>query len=307
MRVRLEIRYDGTLFHGWAAQPGLPTIQGALEAALAVIFREPVDLTVAGRTDAGVHATGQVAHFEVPVAAGSLDPASLTVRLGAVLRAVLSGHLDAPQFSGRPIVPSVTYPQGVADAVVVTDAFEVSPKFDARFSALSRHYSYKIVDAISARDPLNRNSCWWYGSELDAEAMNQAASVLLGEHDFAAFCKPREGATTIRTLQRLYTQRAQPGILEIQVQADAFCHSMVRSLVGALTEIGRGKRDETWLARVLEDKVRSPEIPVAPAQGLTLTQVDYPQTDAELSARQSITRARRDCGCPEDPGTPPTR
>lgn len=297
MRIRLDIRYDGMPFHGWAAQPGLPTVQGALQSALAVIFRQPVDLTVAGRTDAGVHATGQVAHFTAPESADCVvPPESLVPRLGAVLRAVLSGNLTSP-LEDSPLA----YPPGAADALVVTAATAVPESFDARFSALARHYVYRIVDDVAAHNPLTRNWCWWYPTPLDPDAMNAGATILLGEHDFAAFCKPREGATTIRTLQQLETRRIAPGTLEIRVRADAFCHSMVRSLVGALTEVGRAKRDTAWLAGALAAKVRVPEIPVAPALGLTLTQVDYPQTAAELLARQQTTRSRRDCGCqPED-------
>lgn len=293
MRIRLDIRYDGTPFHGWAVQPGLPTVQGALQSALAVIFRQPVELTVAGRTDAGVHATGQVAHFTVPDSANhTVSPETLALRLGAVLRAVLSGNLASP-LEDSPLV----YAPGAADAVVVTAARVVPESFDARFSALARHYVYRIVDDVAARNPLTRNCCWWYPTSLNPTAMNASATVLLGEHDFAAFCKPREGATTIRNLQQLETLRIEPGIIEIRVCADAFCHSMVRSLVGALTEVGRAKRDTAWLAGALDTKARIPEIPVAPALGLTLTGVDYPQSAAELLARQQTTRARRDCGC----------
>ena len=296
MRIRLDIRYDGTPFHGWAAQPGLPTVQGALQSALAVIYRQPVELTVAGRTDAGVHATGQVAHFTVPDSANlTFSPETLVLRLGAVLRAVLSGNLVS-QFEDAPPV----YSPGAAEALVVTAARVVPDSFDARFSALARHYVYRIVDDVAARNPLTRNCCWWYPTALDHGVMNESATVLLGEHDFAAFCKPREGATTIRNLQQLEALRTAPGILEIQVQADAFCHSMVRSLVGALTEVGRAKRDMSWLAGALAAKARIPEIPVAPAAGLTLTEVDYPQTAAELLVRQQITRSRRDCGCNQE-------
>lgn len=295
MRIRLDIRYDGTPFHGWAAQPGLPTLQGALESALAVIYRQTVELTVAGRTDAGVHASGQVAHFTVPeVGDRIVPPDTLAPRLGAVLRAVLSGNLASP----LPDSPAA-YPPNAVDALVVTTAMVVPETFDARFSALARHYVYRIVDDLAVRNPLCRNYCWWYPTPLDAAAMNASAAVLLGEHDFAAFCKPREGATTIRTLQQLETLRTAPGMMEIRVRADAFCHSMVRSLVGALTEVGRAKRDTVWLADALAAKARIPEIPVAPALGLTLTQVDYPQTETELLTRQQTTRARRDCGCPE--------
>lgn len=353
MRIRLDIRYDGGPFHGWARQPGLPTVQGALETALSVVFREPIVLTVAGRTDAGVHATGQVAHFDISaerletvsslhsrrrskvepspdcvaeggarwnrpqdrVAEDSWDP--FLKRLESVLHLVLSGN--TPDIPGLELGERVAYPPEALDAIVVSAAREVPDVFDARFSALSRHYVYRIVDVTSTHNPLTRGSCWWYTSALDLPAMQQAAGVLLGEHDFAAFCKPREGATTIRTLQELEITRESledeprpgnaicpeernvcgdeesipTGEIVFRLKADAFCHSMVRSLVGALTEIGRRRRDVAWLKSALESRQRIPEIPLAPAQGLTLVRVDYPETEAELAARQTQTRQTR--------------
>lgn len=319
-RIRLDIRYDGAPFHGWAAQPGLPTVQGALESALAVVFRAPVALTVAGRTDAGVHATGQVAHFDIPTgssipgtALDSVDlagkpgevtqPAGPNVgaeflrRLDAVLALVLSGNV--PSIPGVELDAEIAYPPAALEAIAVVGATLVPEGFDARFSALARHYVYRIVDDLATRNPLIRNRCWWYPTRLDETAMSAGATVLLGEHDFAAFCKPREGATTIRTLKRLDVTRSAAGVIRFEVVADAFCHSMVRSLVGALTEVGRAKRDTAWLASALAAKARIPEIPVAPPQGLTLTGVDYPQSAAELLARQQSTRSRRDCECPK--------
>lgn len=284
MRIRLDISYDGAPFRGWAIQPGLPTVQGALETALGTILRQPVALTVAGRTDAGVHAIGQVAHFDC----GGEIPSNLLSRLNSVLHLVLSGALPA---ENQPV-----YPEQAVGAVVVRDAQSVPESFDARFSALSRHYVYRIVDAPEAQNPLYRHMSWWYSHPLSELSMHEAASLLLGEHDFAAFCKPRQGATTIRTLQHLEVVRAAPGCLEIRVSADAFCHSMVRSLVGALTEIGRCKREEAWLSAALSAKQRLPEIPVAPAQGLTLAGVDYPKTASEMASQQTKTRRLR---CPE--------
>lgn len=319
-RIRLDIRYDGQPFHGWARQPGLPTVQGALEIALTVLFRQPIMLTVAGRTDAGVHATGQVAHFDLPaVAAGSgLDvfdsglatargaiavtsnlPGNANFRLSgdflrrvdSVLRLVTSGN--TPAIPGLNLTEQPIYPPEANGAIVVTEARPVPDTFDARFSALARHYEYLIVDDRTARDPLRRNTCWWYDGALDVAAMRSAAAVLLGEHDFAAFCKPREGATTIRTLKQLEVSRSAPGQVRFEVVADAFCHSMVRSLVGALTEVGRGKRGADWILSALESTRRLPEIPLSPAGGLTLVRVDYPQAPHELAARQKQTRQLR--------------
>lgn len=320
-RIRFDIRYDGLPFHGWARQPGLPTVQGALETALTVLFRHPVTLTVAGRTDAGVHATGQVAHFDLPGQAsgdwlrdardtdfaaslgaivGASKPLGITNfrlpegfhrRLDSVLRLVTSGN--TPTIPGLNLGEQPIYPPEANGAIVVTTARPVPDAFDARFSALARHYEYLVIDGLAARNPLTRNTCWWYGAPLDVARMHEASAGLLGEHDFAAFCKPREGATTIRTLKQLDVSRFAPGQIRFEVCADAFCHSMVRSLVGALTEVGRGKRDVAWLEQVLHSAVRIPEIPLAPAQGLTLVRVDYPQNPQEWEVRQQETRQMR--------------
>lgn len=330
-RIRLEIRYDGQPFHGWARQPSLPTVQGALETALAVLFRQPISLTVAGRTDAGVHATGQVAHFDLPAdvvpgltavpetmprqvlaapdgsSADSLGaiaaadnppglanhrlPEDFLRRVDSVLRLVTSGN--TPTIPGLDLGEQSAYPPEATGAIVVTEARPVPDAFDARFSALARHYEYLVADERAARNPLRRGTCWWYEGALDVAAMHEGAGVLLGEHDFAAFCKPREGATTIRTLKQLDVSRPAPGEILFEVAADAFCHSMVRSLVGALTELGRRKRDKDWLSSALESAKRLPEIPLAPAHGLTLVRVDYPQTPHELAARQKQTRQLR--------------
>lgn len=320
-RIRFDIRYDGRPFHGWARQPGLPTVQGALETALTVLFRQPVTLTVAGRTDAGVHATGQVAHFDLPdqfsgdwlrdahdtdfaaslgaIVAASNPPGianfqlstGLHRRLDSVLRLVTSGN--TPTIPGLNLDDQPIYPPEANGAIVVTAARPVPDAFDARFSAFARHYEYLVIDEPTARNPLTRNTCWWYGAPLDVARMHEASAGLLGTHDFAAFCKPREGATTIRTLKQLGVSRLAPGEIRFDVAADAFCHSMVRSLVGALTEVGRGKRDADWLEQALHSAVRIPEIPLAPAQGLTLVRVDYPQAPHELAARQKETRQLR--------------
>jgi tRNA pseudouridine38-40 synthase len=258
VRVRLALAYDGGGFSGWAAQPGRRTVQGVVEEALARVLRVPVALTVAGRTDAGVHATGQVAHFDGPAPDGTL-----VRRLAGVLP------------------PDVR----------VRAAAEAPPGFDARFSALWRRYAYRVTDDPAGADPLRRHDTLSWSRPLDADRMEEASAGLLGEHDFAAFCRRREGATTIRALQRLDWVR-EADLLTATVVADAFCHSMVRSLVGALVAVGEGRRPASWPASLLTRTSRADDVPVAPAGGLTLVRVDYPPDD-QLAARSLVTRARR--------------
>jgi tRNA pseudouridine38-40 synthase len=262
VRVRLSIAYDGGGFSGWAVQPVRRTVQGELEDALGRILRTPVALTVAGRTDAGVHATGQVAHADLPVAALDLD---LVRRLARVLQA----------------------------DVRVRGVSRAPDGFDARFSALWRRYGYRVVDDPATADPLRRYDTLSWPRPLDRDAMQAAADRLLGEHDFAAFCRRREGATTVRSLQQLDWDRGPDGVLTATVRADAFCHSMVRSLVGALLAVGDGRRPPGWPAAQLARTDRSNEVAVAPAHGLTLVEVGYPP-DADLAARAEHTRRRRE-------------
>ncbi|WP_007514850.1 tRNA pseudouridine(38-40) synthase TruA [Pseudofrankia saprophytica] len=261
-RLRIDIAYDGTPFAGWARQPGQRTVQGEVEDALMRVARLPaVRLTVAGRTDAGVHAAGQVAHVDIPA----------EVPLGGLARR-LNGVLDR--------------------AVRVTGLAPAPPGFDARFSALSRRYAYRISDASYGADPLRRHDTLAWPRPLDADGMRRAALVLLGEHDFAAFCRRREGATTIRTLLRLDVRRATDGVVIADVEADAFCHSMVRALVGALVAVGEGRHQAGWVSHILARAVRDPGVTVLPAHGLTLVEVRYPP-DSALAARAEATRAVR--------------
>jgi tRNA pseudouridine38-40 synthase len=261
VRVRLDVSYDGTDFSGWAAQPGRRTVQDELEHALATVLRLPaVAVTVAGRTDAGVHATGQVAHVDLPAA----PDATLVRRLAGLL------------------------PRDVRVARV-----SVAPlSFDARYAALWRRYEYRISDDPAGVAPLRRRFVLDRRRELDVTAMHDAAARLLGLHDFAAFCKWREGATTIRTVQDLSVRRDTTREIVCTVQADAFCHSMVRSLVGALLAVGDGRRSADWPAQLLSLTTRSSAVAVVPAHGLTLVEVGYPPDDA-LAARVQITRAKR--------------
>jgi tRNA pseudouridine38-40 synthase len=274
VRIRLDLAYDGTEFSGWAAQPGRRTVEGTLSAALTTVLRapEPARLTVAGRTDAGVHARGQVAHADVTA----------------------DGWLALPGRSDRsPGDAARTRLKGVLPADLTVDRVGAAPQgFDARFSARSRRYLYRLADDLAAHDPLRRRDTVTVRGALDVGAMNESAYQLVGLHDFAAFCKRREGATTVRTLVALSWTRLPDGVVAGTVVADAFCHSMVRSLVGALVAVGDGRRDPEWPADVLRGARRDPGVLVMPPQGLSLEEVDYPP-DAELATRAETARAVR--------------
>ncbi|WP_373862319.1 tRNA pseudouridine(38-40) synthase TruA [Nocardia acidivorans] len=260
VRVRLDISYDGTDFTGWARQPGLRTVQGVLEEALSKVRREPIVLTVAGRTDAGVHAEGQVAHFDTH---GEVDGPRLVHRLARFL------------------------PKDVR----VKDVRLAPPEFDARFSAIRRHYAYRLTTAAYGAEPLRSRYIVPCRPGADLEAMAAASRKLLGLHDFAAFCRRREGATTIRELQRFDWER-EGDLLTAYVSADAFCWSMVRSLVGAVLSVGEGRRTPEWVAGLLNERERASAVTVAPAHGLSLVAVDYP-ADSDLAARNAATREIR--------------
>ena len=273
MRIRIDLAYDGTDFHGWAAQPGLRTVQGELTAALATVLRSPeVTVVCAGRTDTGVHARGQVVHADV-------DDAVLVAASGRSADPPLEALLR--RLNGRLPVD-----------VRVRRAVEAPAGFDARFGALWRRYAYRIADTPVAVDPLARGHVLTWPRALDLGAMNAASTVLVGRHDFASFCKQREGATTIRTLQELSWRRDGTGVAVGTVRADAFCHSMVRALVGCLIAIGEGRRPVAWARDVLAAATRDPAVAVVHAHGLTLEEVAYPADD-ELAARAQQTRAKR--------------
>lgn len=267
-RLRIDFAYDGTNFSGWAKQRDQKTVQGEMESALEPITRNPISLQVAGRTDAGVHALAQVAHFDLPerdYQGHEWDLADITYRLNRIIPEDIRIHsiTKAPQY------------------------------FHARFSALSRSYIYKILDDGQILPPLLRyDTATWY-RPLDLDAMNKAVNPLLGEHDFAAFCKARESGTSIRTLKEFGFERDSIGLIIAKVKADAFCHSMVRSLIGAAVCVGEGRFSTTWMKEVLDGKTRIGESLVFPARGLTLTKVEYPE-DFELKDRLSITVRRRD-------------
>ncbi len=267
VRLRLGVAYDGTDFCGWADQPGRRTVQGTLETALSRILRtDSARLTVAGRTDAGVHARGQVCHLDTERHALRAVEGDLG-RLGRRLNRMLPADVRV-----RAVSPA---PEG----------------FDARFSALWRRYAYRLCDSPGSADPLLRRHTLAWPRRLDDTAMNDAAALLVGQHDFAAFCKRRIGATTVRALLELSWAR-DGDVLTARVVADAFCHHMVRSLVGALIAVGEGRRAVEWPAHVLAGRVRHPGVTVVPATGLTLEEVAYPPVDL-LGERAAETRNRR--------------
>ena len=264
MRVRIDLAYDGAGFAGWAKQPGLETVQGELESALAKILRVPeIKVTVAGRTDAGVHATGQVVHLDVP-AGTKFD--GLTGRLNSLLKQT---------------------------GIHVHTVAIVSEDFDARFSPIFRRYEYRISDGSGSRDPRTKNYSLWVSEKLDLGAMNKAAKLLLGLHDWTTFCKQREGASSVRELQKFAWSREKDGTLVATIQADAFCHNMVRNLVGMCLEVGRGKLEPADAVKLRDARLRTSKFPVLPPQGLTLVEVGYPKTK-DLAKRANATRAKRE-------------
>jgi tRNA pseudouridine38-40 synthase len=264
LRLRIDLAYDGTNFSGWAKQPELRTLQEEVEKAIGKISQTKIESIVAGRTDAGVHASGQVIHVDVPEA---MNLAELAYKLNRIL-----------------------------DQDVRVLRVSTAPEaFHARFSALRRRYSYKILDANQVISPLHRfDVAPWY-RPLDVELMNKASTLLLGQHDFAAFCKFREGATTSRELQRFFWSKDAEGYLIAEVVADAFCYSMVRNLVGAVVCVADGRKDHSWISQLLANKERVSDSMVFPARGLTLIKVDYPADD-QLVERAKVTIGKRDYG-----------
>ncbi|MEU7977703.1 tRNA pseudouridine(38-40) synthase TruA [Micromonospora sp. NPDC049081] len=267
IRLRLDVSYDGTDFSGWAVQPTRRTVAGVLVETLDLVLGAGAvtGLTVAGRTDAGVHATGQVCHLDVPVVVWAEHRGRLLRRLARLL-------------PGDVRVRAMT---------------EVPVEFDARFSATFRRYEYRVTDAPWGVEPLRRRDTLAWPRPLDLGALNVAAAGLVGEHDFAAYCRRKENATTLREVTRLDWRRDPDGILVATVQADAFCQAMVRSLVGAMLTAGDGRRPVGWPAGLLARRERSSEVTVAPAHGLTLVAVGYPHDPAEYADRADRTRRLR--------------
>lgn len=285
IRVRLDLAYDGTDFAGWARQPGLRTVEGTLEDGLARLLRSEQNgsstprFTVAGRTDSGVHARGQVAHFDIEAGAWARLPG----------RSAGSGRSPEEALVAR--LASV-----LPTDVVVRGARQAAPGFDARFSALRRRYTYRIADAPELRDPLRRRHVLWSRKPLDAASMDDAVRPLIGVRDFASYCKPRPGATTIRELQHIAWERPadgpDAGLVVGHVVADAFCHNMVRALVGASMGVGEGRRPVSWPAELLASRRRDAGVVVVPPEGLCLEEITFPP-DEELAVRADAVRAKR--------------
>ncbi|MGC5288328.1 tRNA pseudouridine(38-40) synthase TruA [Micromonospora sp. DT231] len=267
IRLRLDVSYDGTGFSGWAAQPTRRTVAGVLVETLDLVLGAGTvtGLTVAGRTDAGVHATGQVCHLDLPVDVWRQHEGRLLRRLARLL-------------------PTDVRVRAMTD---------VPADFDARFSATFRRYEYRVTDAPFGAEPLRRHEVLAWPKPLDLAALNAAAAGLVGEHDFAAYCRRKENATTLREVTRLDWRRDPDGILVATVQADAFCQAMVRSLVGAMLVAGDGRRPVEWPGSLLTRQDRSSEVTVAPARGLTLVAVGYPADPSEYARRADLTRRLR--------------
>lgn len=266
VRLRLDVSYDGGEFSGWAVQPARRTVAGVLVEALGRLVGAdlPLGLTVAGRTDAGVHATGQVCHLDLPADLWETLAGSLLRRLAALM---------PPDARVRAVTP-------------------VPATFDARFSATFRRYEYRVADTPWGPEPLRRHDTIGWVRPLDLTRLQAAADGLVGEHDFAAFCKRKEHATTIRAVNRLTWRRDPDGVAVATVQADAFCQAMVRSLVGAMLTVGDGRREPDWPSSLLRLRERSSAITVAPAHGLTLIEVGYPAA-SDYAERADATRRLR--------------
>ena len=245
LRVRIDLAYDGTHYSGWAKQPDQRTIQEEIETALAKITQSPIETVVAGRTDAGVHASGQVIHFDVPE---NSEIKELLFKLNRMLD----------------------------EDIRILKVTVMDKGFHARFSATARSYTYKILDGNQVVSPLHRlDVAPWY-RKLDVEILNSASALLLGKHDFAAFCKFREGATTVRNLTGFKWLRDDEGYLIADISANAFCYSMVRNLVGAVVCVAEGRNNLDWISAMLANKERVPDSLVFVARGLTLRHVEYP-------------------------------
>jgi len=270
VRLRLDIAYDGTEFAGWATQAGQRTVAGVLDDAFSTVFRTPVVMRAAGRTDTGVHASGQVAHVDIPAA--------------ALPHAYPRTRRDGPEFA--PLVRRLA--RLLPADVRVRDIVRAPAGFDARFSALRRHYEYRLTLAPWGAEPHESRFVTPWPRPLDIDAMIAASRELLGLNDFAAFCRHRAGATTIRELQRL-DWVVDGYAVTARVTADAFCWNMVRSLIGALLAVGESRREPAWCAGLLSQTSRSSAYAAAPARGLTLVAVDYPPDD-QLAERITVTR-----------------
>lgn len=269
VRFRLDLAYDGTDFVGWAKQPKHRTVAGELLKTFEKIFGKSDDdfaMRVAGRTDAGVHAKHQVCHLDIPE--------DRLVRIGR-------DPLNAKRLNT--LLP---------DDVIAHEFSPITSDFDARFSALGRHYLYTIADTQNKKDPRLVRYALEYKRMLDVDVLNQAAAVLVGLHDFAAFCKPRKGASTIRNLKELHAVRQPDGLITIEIHADAFCHNMVRALVGSIVAVADSRITVADLERVLKTGSRGNRFRVVAAKGLSLESVDYPNP-TEYAKQADLTKVMR--------------
>lgn len=300
VRLRIDLAYDGTGFYGWAKQPDMRTVQGEIERVLHTVLRvpdddrtEPLRLTVAGRTDTGVHASHQVCHLDV--------------NEETLQRCV--GHMDVPAH-----IALERRLQRMLPTDIAIHAVRNAPDgFDARFSALERTYVYRIADRSSVVDPRSRNFVLHIDDHLDIESMNQAAAMTIGLHDFGSFATPNPGGTTIREVKTAYWRRIEErplvadgttmgeryrtpamesGLLCFTIVADAFARNMVRSLVNGCVQVGTDKRSVEWFAGKMATPLREGSTgPIAP-QGLTLEHIEYPEDDL-LAVRAEAIRAKR--------------
>lgn len=271
LRLRLDIAYDGTNFHGWARQKGdLRTVQQTIEDALSLVLRTDVALTVAGRTDAGVHASGQVAHADIPK--DSLNQRSIEGDPGRLVRRLAK------------LLPEDVRVFGVTQAPA---------GFDARFSALTRTYCYRVTTHPAGAVPTRARDTAVWPKPVDLDAVQACADALVGLNNFAAFCRPKEHATTIRDVHSFTWREVEPQLFEARITADAFCWNMVRALVATCLTVGEGRRAPEWPEELLLLDARAPDVSLAPARGLTLVGVDYP-ADSDLAARAEATRAMRE-------------
>jgi tRNA pseudouridine38-40 synthase len=251
-RLRVDLTYDGTNFSGWAKQPNLRTVQDEIEKALSTITQTQVATIVAGRTDAGVHAKHQVIHADLPE---NTNIENLVFRLNQLLD----------------------------EDIRIFDTAWAEPNFHARYTPISRTYQYKINDGGKVTAPLDRyDSAEWF-RPLDVELMNAGSKLLLGEHDFFAFCKFREGGSTVKNLIKFDWHRDENGVVIGEIKADSFRYNMVRNLVGAAVCVGEGRFKPEWMLKTLQDKVRISDSYVFPAKGLTLISIEYPPADQYLS------------------------
>jgi tRNA pseudouridine38-40 synthase len=270
-RYRVNFAYDGTAYWGFSKQRDFNTVQAELLEALTTVFGESKNdfgMRVAGRTDAGVHAYDQVVHFDLSI--------EQIKRLGRSRGMV--GKLND-------LLPV---------DIRVHSVEEAPPGFDARFSATYRRYRYRIADGLAQKNPLKQRYTHWIKHPLDVLQMQAAALELYGLHDFASFCRPKLGATTIRHLREITIQRntQDDNVIEVEIQADAFCHNMVRAIVGGLITAGEGRATPSDISATLARKTRVGSYKVAPARGLTLIKIGYPADD-QLAAQAEIARNLR--------------